>query len=287
MRELRTCPVTGRVVLLNDQWVDAPAPPPATPVAPAGPSCWYCAYTGPLITRFGDVHVVPHPVPALGIEGDPRPTVLAGAARRQAVGAHELIFGGHGGGPSGGHEGKGEGPLLAAVAARVTDLRRDQRLRGFGATRRSAPGAHPVWQLFAVPTELEGSMPAGWRDAERAHGERILEDGGATALLAWAPRVPFEAWVMPAQGHARFDRTGPEVIAAVAAAVDRTLARLSVAVRGAPIDLVLVESEPWRIELLPRLAGPAAVEVATGVPVHGVFPEAAAEYLRDARAAAR
>ncbi len=283
MRELRTCPVTGRVVLLNDQWVDTPAAPGATRVAPAGSGCWYCEYAGPIITELGGVRVAPHPVPALGIEGDPRPTVLAGATKRQAVGAHELLFAGHGGG----HGDPGEGPLLAAVAKRVADLRQDQRLRGFGAVRRSTPGAHAVWQLFAVPSELEGSMPAGWRDAERAHGERILEDGGATAMLAWAPRVPFETWVMPASGHARFDRTGPEILAAVGEAIDRTLARLSVAVRGAPIDLVLVESEPWRVELLPRLGGPAAVEVATGVPIHGVFPEAAAHYLRDSRKVAR
>ncbi|MDP2305865.1 MAG: hypothetical protein Q8P18_07535 [Pseudomonadota bacterium] len=280
MRELRTCPVTGRVVLLNDHWVDAPAAPVAAREAgvPEEP-CWYCTYAGPVIARMGDITVAPHPVPALGIEGDPRPTVVAGATRRQGVGAHELVFGLH--------KGRGEGPLLAAVAARVTDLRGDQRLRGFGASRRAAPGAHAAWQLFAMPTDLETSLPAGWRDAERAHGERILEDGGATTLLAWAPRVPFEVWVLPAQGHARFDRSGPEVIAAVAAAVDRAFAQLSVAVRGAPIDLVLVESEPWRVELLPRLAGPTAVEVATGVPVHGVFPEAAAHYLRDARRVTR
>lgn len=273
MRELRTCPVTGRVVLLNDRWVDTPPPLPA-PDAHAG-ACWYCAYQGPVIARTGDVTVAPHPVPVLGIEGDPRPTVVAGALRRQGVGAHELVFGPHDAG--------GEGQLLSMIAARVTDLRNDDRLRGFGAARRAVPGAHAVWQLFAVPMELEASVPAGWRDAERAHGERILEDGAATTLLAWAPRVPFEAWVMPAHGHARFDRSLPEVVAAVASAVDRAFSRLSLALRGAPIDLVLVESEPWRVELLPRLAAPTAVQVATGVPVHGVFPEAAAHYLRDVR----
>lgn len=291
MRELRTCPVTGRVVLLNDQWVDTPPPSHVPAPVPDAGGCWYCAYAGPVILRLGGVSVAPHPVPALGIEGDPRPTAVSGAVRRQAVGAHELIFAAHGaahGGAHGdAHEGLGEGPLLAAIVHRMVDLRRDDRLRGFGAIRRSAPVTHRVWQLFALPTEIVAPTPAGWRDAERAHGERVLEDDNATTLLAWAPRVPFETWVLPAQGLSRFDQTAPDIVAAVAAAVDRVLPRLLVAVRGAPIDLVLVESEPWRVELMPRLASASAVEVATGVPVHGVFPEAAAHYLRDADEAAR
>lgn len=275
MRELRTCPVTGRGVLLNDGWFDAPAPPPSG-VDP----CWYCAYEGPVIRRIDGVTVVPHPVPALGIEGDPRPTVVSGGVRRQAVGAHELLFveGARG------HAGGGEGALLAAVAARIADLRRDTRLRGFGAVRRHTPGGHAVWQVFAVPVELPTTAPGGWRDAERAHGERILEDAGATTLLAWAPRVPFEAWVLPTLGIAPLARTGPELIAAVAGAVDRALVRISAALRDAPVDLVLVDGEPWRVEILPRLAGASPVEAATGMPIHGVFPEAAAEFLRDRRA---
>ncbi len=266
MRELRTCPVTGRVVLVNDSWIDEPVA-----LVEEGP-CWYCGFAGPAIVERGPVRAVPHPVPALGIEGDARPTVLAGGVRRQAVGAHELVFGEHGG---------GDAPLLRMIAERRGDLRRDQRLRGFGATRRRAAGRHVAWQLFALPYEVPPSMPAGWRDSERAHGERILEDGAATSLLAWAPRVPFETWVLPAQGLAPFERTAPEVIDAVAAAVDRALAGLVRALRDCPVDLVLVDGEPWRIELLPRLGAPAAVEVATGVAVHGVFPEAAAEFLRD------
>lgn len=266
MRELRTCPVTGRVVLLNDTWVDTPAPPVTDP-AP----CFYCGYDGHVIATREGARAVPHPVPALGIEGDARPTVLAGAVRRQAVGAHELVFGGH----------DGAEPLLPLVAQRWSDLRNDRRLRSFGATRRHVPGRHVAWQVFALPYDVPHTVPAGWRDAERAHGERILEDGPVTTFVAWAPRVPFETWVLPSEGLAGFEQSGADVQVAVGAAVDRVLARLSRALRGCPIDIVVVDGDPWRVELLPRLDPPAAVEVATGVPVHGVFPEAAAEFLRE------
>jgi hypothetical protein len=266
VRELRTCPVTGRIVLLNEDWVDAPHAP-----EPTGGACWYCAYAGPVIATHGDVVAAPYPSPALGVEGDPRPRTEHGGVRRDAVGAHELVFGPHD---------ADDGTLLRTVARRIADLRGDERLRGFGAARRHAGGSHAVWQVFALPFDLAPTAPARWRDVEIEAGERVLDtDDDAVALLAWAPRVPFEAWVMPARGGAPFGRTDP---AAVDAVLARTLARLGRAVRGAPIDLVLADGEPWRIELCPRAAAPRAVQVATGVPIHGTFPEAAASYLREA-----
>jgi hypothetical protein len=264
VRELRTCPVTGRVVLINDAWVDTAA------AVEVEPSCWYCAQNDQPITTLGGARAVAHPVPALGIEGNAQPLLLAGAVRRQAVGAHELVFGEHAG-----------GELLPLVARRWTDLRRDARLLGFGAVRRAAPGRHVAWQVHALPYAVPASAPAGWRDAERTHRERLLDDGAATTLLAWAPRVPFETWILPTLGIAPFERTDGALLRAVELAAEAALRRITVALRGAAVDLVIVDGEPWRIELLPRLGAPAAVEIATGVPIHGVFPEVAAAFLRD------
>lgn len=272
MRELRTCPVSGRTVLLNDDWLDRPA----APIPPEEP-CRLCAEEAPTIARLGEARARPSLPYALGVEGDPQPVVLAGAVRRQAVGAHELILAGHD---------ATDAALLPLVAARWHDLRRDTRLRGFSAIRRHVPGAHVAWQVFATPHELPGSIPAGWRESERAHGRRVLRDAAAFTLLAWAPRVPFETWVMPAMGIDGLERSAPEVVRAVGVAIAEALETLRGALRDPPIDLVLVDGEPFRVELLPRLAPPSPVEVATGMPLHGVFPEAAVEYLRDAERSA-
>lgn len=264
MRELRTCPVTGRVVLLNDAWVDAPPAPAPTPAL-----CPFCTDIGPAIAVDGPVRALPHPVPALGIEGDARPVVAAGAVRRDAVGAHELVFGAHV---------EADAGLLRMVSARLGDLRRDARLRGFTAIRRYVPHGHAVWQIFAVPFDLAPSAPGRWRDTELESGLRVVEtDDHTVSLLAWAPRAPFEAWVMPARGIARFEHSDPAPVAEAAA---RLVRRISRTLRGAAVDLVLVDGEPWRIELMPRLAPPEAVEVAAGIALHGTFPEAAAEHLR-------
>lgn len=263
MRELRTCPVTGRVVLLNDAWVDEPVVP-----EPSGP-CWYCSANEPIIATKGAARAIPHPVPALGVEGDARPVLLAGAVRRQAVGAHELVYAAHEG-----------GELLSLVADRWRDLRRDSRLLGMAAIRRSAPGRHVAWQVNALPHHLPSSAPAGWRDVERGLGVRLIAVDAATTFLAWAPRVPFETWVLPTLGTAGFEQSDPALVREVERAAEGALRALVRALRGAAVDLVVVDGEPWRIELLPRLSVPSAVEVSTGVPVHGVFPEAAAVLLR-------
>jgi UDPglucose--hexose-1-phosphate uridylyltransferase len=250
-------------VLINDAWLDRAAPP-----APPPDRCWYCEADGPVILADGHVRAVPHPVPAAGIEGDPRPIDVGGAVRMEGVGAHELVFGAHD---------EPETALLRVVAARVADLRKDPRLRGFGAARRHRPGHHAAWQVFALPFDLAPSAPAAWRDAEVVAGERIVaRSSGAVAVVAWAPRAPFETWVIP-EGDAPFAHHDP---APVAALVTRVRALLSRALRDAPIDLVLADGRPWRIELVPRLGETHAVEVATGVPLHGTFPEAAARHLR-------
>ena len=53
------------------------------------------AAPGPVIAEAGELRAVPHPVPALGIEGSMRNDSSGGGVRRDAVGAHELLFGGH------------------------------------------------------------------------------------------------------------------------------------------------------------------------------------------------
>lgn len=263
MRELRTCPVTGRTVLINDAWLDAP------PVVPPRGPCDFCTLHGPIIQRHGAVWATPHPNPALGVEGDARPQVEHGRVWRQAVGAHELLLGAHGG---------DDLPLLQLARLRIKDLQQDRRLRGFRLLRRHQPDAHAVWQLFALPVDVAPSAPAGWRDQELSLGVRVLaRRGGAVAILSWAPRTPFETWILPERGRDGFGQ-GP--LDGVAHLLGPTLTALGRALRGAPVDLVIEDGEPWRVELRPRLESARSVEVATELPLHGTFPEEAARFLR-------
>ncbi len=292
MAEVRTCPVTGRTVIVRPEWVDVPPTPvratgaceecrPANaairwaegapaPSATPPPVVGTPRRAGALIARQFEVTARAHPVPVLALEGDPAPRTEAGAVRRDAFGIHERIAGPHV---------AREGLLLDMVAQRIDALRRDARLRSFRAGRRHVAGAHAAWTLYGLPWETAPDVLAPWRARERADGARTLLDGdGAFAAMAWAPRVPFEAWVCPAQGTEPFGRG---TVLAVGDAVARVRTLLGRALRDPVIDLVLVEGTPWRIELVPRLANGTLVEAATGLPVHGVLPEAAATFLRD------
>jgi UDPglucose--hexose-1-phosphate uridylyltransferase len=134
-----------------------------------------------------------------------------------------------------------------------------------------------VWQLVALPFELAPSSPAAWRDAEVADGVRLVGlRGGAVAIMAWAPRVPLETWVLPRRGREGFV-DGTDDVAFLAAELR---GRLGQALGDAAIDMVVEDGEPWRIEHLPRLGAEPTVTAATGLPVHGAIPEEAAAWLR-------
>lgn len=266
-REVRTCSVTGRSVVLNEGWRQGTTERVSPPA-----SCWLCEYSGPVIAEERGWRALPHPIPALGIEGDPRPIREGEGVRMQAVGAHELL--------AGAHEGEDFRAVLTLAQRRIKDLRRDSRLRGFRLARRHLQGHHPVWQLFAFPFELAHSAPAPWRDGERQRGRLLLDQSpSAVALLAWAPRVPFETWFLPRTG-----RQGMEegVVDGVAAMAGEWWPRLLKALGEPPVDLVVEDGQPWRLEVLPRLGTPTLLEQAAGMPVHGVFPEAARDFLRSA-----
>ena len=265
MRELRICPVTGRTVLINEGWWASPGPlsPPPTP-------CPVCSFSHAPIAQADGLRVLPHPNPALGIEGNPKPHTELGQVRMEAVGAHELIFGDH--------RGIDHAAALRLGRQRIQDLRRDSRLRGFRLACRLIPGHHPLWQLWAFPFELRPSAPAGWRDQQLEAGKQVAARGpGAVALLAWAPRVPFELWLMPERGRTSFEAEDPSAVARLLAEV---LPRVQRAVGAVPLDLVVEEGEPWRLEILPQLPNDSLLHAATGYPVHGTSPEAALQFLR-------
>ncbi len=272
MREIRICPVGGGTVILNDRWPDRHLPAPAPPE-----QCPLCRLSaaGPVIARSGGqgggAVAVPHPEPILGIEGDPAPRTEGGRVRQEGVGAHELIIGAH-------DEGRGgDLAMLRLLRARERDLRGDRRLLGFAAARRWTPGHHTCWQLIALPQEPVLTAPVRWRELE------LEERGGAVLQMAWAPRVPFEAWVLPAAGRARWAAEEGQALAGATALLARWLPVFSAALGGAAgtvIDVVRVDGEPWRLELRPQAVDRWLPEAATGWAAHGAFPEEAARFLR-------
>ncbi|HYI98361.1 MAG TPA: DUF4921 family protein [Thermoleophilaceae bacterium] len=166
----------------------------------------------------------------------------------------------------------------------------------------SLPHTHA--QLYALPFVPAAVARERERFAayhQRTQGRNLLEDllveevrrrdrvvavgSEAVAICPFASTGPFQVQVIPRRPAARFEDEGPLAADVLWDVLDR-LARVLGAlppfnlwVRTAPSG---AESFCWRIDLLPRLAQPAGLEMGTGVWLNAVAPERAAESLRAA-----
>lgn len=165
----------------------------------------------------------------------------------------------------------------------------------------SLPHTHA--QLIAlpfVPAALAREREAFTAHAARTGGRNLLADVLAsevrrrdrvvaideeTVLLApWASRSAFQLMLVPRDGRAMFEDDGPTGAAMLGKALSLLKARF-----GAPPPLNLwIRTRPdgaehwtWRIDILPRLAQPAGIELGTDLGVNPVSPERAAAELRE------
>jgi UDPglucose--hexose-1-phosphate uridylyltransferase len=166
----------------------------------------------------------------------------------------------------------------------------------------SLPHTHA--QLYALPfvpaavARERERFTAYW---DRTQGRNLLEDlvqeevrrrerivaidHEAVAIAPFASRVPFHVLLAPRRPAARFSDEGPlggrllhQVLNRLRAALG-SLPPLNMWVRTAPRDAAHF---CWRIEIMPRLAQLAGLEIGTGVHLNVLAPEDAAERLRSA-----
>jgi UDPglucose--hexose-1-phosphate uridylyltransferase len=121
---------------------------------------------------------------------------------------------------------------------------------------------------------------------EVKRGERIVAiDSEAVALCPFAARVPFHLQVVPRRPVARFHEDGPLGASVLHEALRRlqtvlgALPPLNMWVRTAPRD---ADRFCWRIDVMPRLAHLAGLELGAGVHLNVLTPEDAAARLREA-----
>ena len=166
----------------------------------------------------------------------------------------------------------------------------------------SLPHTHA--QLYAlpfVPAAVARERERFTAYADRTQGRNLLEDlvqeevrlrqrvvavdREAVALCPFASRVPFQLQIVPRRPRARFEDEGPlgaALLHAVPGRLERALGALpalNLWVRTAPRG---AERFCWRIDVLPRLAELAGLEIGAGVNLNVLAPETAAELLREA-----
>lgn len=330
MPQLRKDPVVGRWVIIATERSRRPTNFAPTTVPYRSDFCPFCpghedktppdVYSVPAGEGHGPawaVRVIPNKFPALQIEGDLERRGEGLYDLMNGVGAHEVVIES----PSHTHDlpdlpAEHVAKVLGAFRERLIDLHRDQRLRyvlifrNFG-ERAGATLEHPHSQLIAMPIipknideELTGArryfelkercvfcdivqQELAAKEASRVvcMSERFL------AIEPFAPRFPFETWVLPRRHAAAFQSIDdPSAMLELAGVLKDALQRLNLALDRPPYNIVLHTSPVrdgvadyyhWHLEITPKLTRVAGFEIGSGFYINPTPPEDAARYLRE------
>jgi UDPglucose--hexose-1-phosphate uridylyltransferase len=268
-----------------------------------------------------------HPAPLYHIEGEPARRGDGIYDRMSSVGAHEVLV------ENPRHDRQlwnasddEIGQFLRLAAERILDLKRDSRIKyvslfkDFGASA-GQEFSHPTSQITAttfVPRRVLYELRAGreyFQQKERCvfcdiltqeerQASRVIEArGDYVALGPYAPRVPYEAWILPRNHEASFERTGltkPGLRTNLAALLRRTLQRVRTVTEGFHLVLhtspnslhpsktlgfwkTIDDDYHWHIEIMPVLATKARSYTFKEVYYSPVSSETAVKQLRDAK----
>jgi UDPglucose--hexose-1-phosphate uridylyltransferase len=264
-----------------------------------------------------EVRVVPNKFPALQIEGDLERRGEGLYDLMNGVGAHEVVI------ESPSHTddlpdlpAEHVQKILWAWRDRLIDLHRDERLRyvlifkNYG-ERAGATLEHPHTQLIATPIipkiiheELTGArryfeLKERCVFCDVVQQELSAHDGSRVVLVTdqflaiepFAPRFPFETWILPRRHAAAFHSIeNPGTMHELAGVLKETLQRLNLALDRPPYNFVLhtapvgdgvADSYHWHLEITPKLTRVAGFEIGSGFYINPTPPEDAARYLRE------
>jgi UDPglucose--hexose-1-phosphate uridylyltransferase len=329
--ELRKDPVTGRWVIIATDRSKRPSDFVRERVQIRGTNfCPFCyhheAKTPPEIMAYRPdgsarnspgwtLRVVPNKFPALGIEGMLGRQGEGLYDKMNGIGAHEVII------ETPDHNLTLAGmpvnrieDVLWAYRDRIVDLTRDRRFKYILIFKNhgDAAGAsleHTHSQLIALPVvpkrvleEVEGAKSYyGYKERcvfcdmiqqERESKTRIVaENDGFLAAAPFAPRFPFELWILPKNHQSAFEDSRKYEFEQLASILKDMLTRLdkvldlpayNFIVHTSPIPDTVNDYYHWHFEIMPKLTKVAGFEWGTGFYINPTPPEEAAKFLREA-----
>ncbi len=330
MPELRKDPILGRWIIIARERSKRPTDFVVDSPATKGGFCPLCPgnekTTPDEVLVYGrpagmagnssdwKLRVVPNKYPALVIEGEIDKQGEGLYDRMNGIGAHEVVI------ESPNHEDRftflpHDQMILTfrAFRDRIRDLSRDGRFsyvmvfKNYG----KAAGAsleHSHSQLVALPilprmlvTELEGSLSyykykdrCIFCDIIRQEIQQnirlVCENDKFVTLAPFAPRTPFEMWIMPRKHDSSYIDQDDASLSALTDIFSESLRRLDACIPGVPYNFVLhtqpLRSEPldhfhWHFEIVPKLTSIAGFEWGTGFYINPMPPEDTCRYLRE------
>lgn len=212
--------------------------------------------------------------------------------------------------------------VFSVYCARFREIEKDIRIKyvmvfkNYGLASGGGGVKHARSQIIATPVnlkrvkeELEGAK-SYYKYHERcafcdiirqelSSGERVvLDEGGFTAIVPFAPRFPFEVWVLPKEHSPDFYKLKDERMISLAGVMKKILFKIKIllddpaynyVIHTAPFRRVypgywstIDEDYHWHIEITPRLTQVAGFEWGTGFYICPSLPEESAKFLREA-----
>jgi len=327
--ELRKDPITRSWVITGDDVPDsAPRVETLCPFCPGSPAPPQLVSNLPGVDGSPwSARAVVHPTPLYRIEGEPSRRGDGIYDRMSSVGAHEVLV------ENSRHDRQlwtasdaDIEQFLLLAAQRIQDLKRDARFKYVSIFKNHGVNAgqefgHPTSQLTAttfVPRRVLYELRAGrdyFKAKERCvfcdiisqelqENQRVLEvRGDFIALCPYAPRVPYETWIIPRTHEAAFERFGLARSGSVldlSALLRRTLQRIRtisgefhLVLHTAPNTLhrsqsldywrTIDDDYHWHIEILPVVAGKAKSYTFKEVYYSPLTSESAVKRLRAAQ----
>ena len=123
----------------------------------------------------------------------------------------------------------------------------------------------------------------------RGVGRLILAEDGLVALCPYAPRFPFETWILPELHRSSYEDTDGVDPGALAHVLKDVLRRMdsvlgspawNLSLHSAPLKTPTLDHFHWHLEIIPKLTKVAGFEWGTGFFINPTPPEEAARYLR-------
>jgi UDPglucose--hexose-1-phosphate uridylyltransferase len=202
-----------------------------------------------------------------------------------------------------------------AFRDRILDLKQDRRFKYIMVFKNhgEAAGAsleHAHSQLIALPIlpkqvteELDGSKRY-FANKERCIFCDILrqeiesrvrvaaENQDFVTICPYAPRYPFETWIMPRRHESAFENS-PSQLYENLARILKVVLNKAIRVLGNPAYNFVLHTSPiqentndyyhWHMEIIPKLTKIAGFEWGTGFYINPTPPEEAAKFLREAK----
>jgi len=321
--ELRKDPITQSWVILEDG--EAPKPAGAAcPLCPGQESqCPQTLYAHPQGNPNWLVRVVPHLRPIYRIEGDAQRRGEGIYDKMRSIGAHEIVV------EHPDHQrslsrqsDENIAQVLRAFISRLQDLKKDRRFRYITVSRNQGILAgqdleHPHSEITATPFiprrvgyELRSAMRyfelkercllCDIARQELSQQTRVVEwNEPFLAFCPFAPRVPFETWVLSVTHHSSFEEDlnswdsqlrlarllgsvlrRLESVAPAYHLVLHTSPNVAAKFERSGIWQTLAEDYHWHFEILPVIPSKSKSYSLKEVYYNSLPPEAAAEELR-------